>query len=145
MSTKTSEYLVRRGPRVYGKVIGYSDGLSRYVTQRDRDGYVFKYSGFGITENVVYYLISEDVDEILLRFMWDEKRTTVFKISPQSWRVFGTTDSLGGFEPQIFISEDSLISVGSHYGPRVTPILNPYHNPYYETELPQSSINGFLE
>jgi len=57
----------------------------------------------------------------------------------------GVTDSLGGFESQIFLSEDVLIEVGHLYGDRVTPILRPYYQPYYETDLPQSQINSFLK
>lgn len=140
---KTDEKLVRNGPRVYGRILFYSDGHTRFVTERDREGYVFKYSGYGISEDVVHFLISEGIDEIVLRFLWDDDRTSVYKISPRSWRIFGTTDSLGGFEPQVFVSEDVLVSVGSLFGPRVTPILNKWHNPYYDTELSQSSVDNF--
>ena len=81
-----------------------------YVTDRDKTTFVNKYSGFGISKELLEKL-QETVDLIIVRYTKEDGSQEIYQVPPSYWLEEGKVDQLGQFEKQVFIGIDDLIKV----------------------------------
>lgn len=101
--------------KVNGKIVGQVvDNLyieKTYITERDKETWVKKYNGFGITVDVLGELLSREVKRIEVYYQRDDGRVEIYRSTPKQWADKGTKDELGGYEEQYFLSSDDFIEV----------------------------------
>lgn len=93
---------------VGGKKVGCFkeyNGETVYFTERDSDGFVNKYNGFGISANLLRKEIRKQAKEIVVRYTHDDGTQSLFHARPRTWLSQGTKDQLGNFEKQYFLSQ----------------------------------------
>jgi len=109
---------VKAGGRQIGKMVAKDNGETHYVTERKEadNGYVRKYSGFGINAKMLKKMIIDEADLNVVRYHWEGGSQSLYELTPRLWIHMGQEDKLGNFEPQIFVSCAVIKSEGEQMG-----------------------------
>ena len=103
----------KRKVKVGGKIVGllYDEkGRQIYQTERDKEGFVRKYAGFGIT-NKLFNEVVRYSDLIRIRYHKQDGTQEIYEVCPMVWLEKGVVDQLGGFEEQIFLGKSDFDKV----------------------------------
>lgn len=82
--------------------------VNRYITTRNKEHFVKKYLGFGISKEIFDYLENVGVREIVIIYTKVDNTQEVYYSDLETWRKHGILDSLGGFEEQIFLETKKM-------------------------------------
>ena len=75
-----------------------------YISHRKKEHYCVKYGGWGITKKVLDYLVENQIGKVEIVFH-SKKGTKRYITDTKNFIKYGKEDSLGGFEPQIFLND----------------------------------------
>ena len=101
--------------KINGKILtpGYISDDGTRLTMPKKDKHIYRnFNSFGISEQVLDYLIKIGIKETLI--IWHKKDDTeeVFKIPIQAWKL-GQKTQEGKFEPQVHISIPELRKISN--------------------------------
>lgn len=128
-----------------GKVLEKNPPIFVTVRKEEKEGFVRKFNGFGLNEELVNKILPKlNVERIRIIYKWNDSRTSIYEVSLTAWRRLGIISSLGGYEKQVFLSEDVIESVGVIRGTKVGKYKNTYFNRYSDVDCNQSKMNNFI-